>query len=84
MADFAVSARAYCKILLHVARYPHCSVNGVLLAENSKQKDSKTHEIVDAIPLFHLALGLAPMLEVALTQVCHHFIAPEYLLIVRL
>ena len=84
MADFAVSARAYCKILLHVARYPHCSVNGVLLAENSKQKDSKTHEIVDAIPLFHLALGLAPMLEVALTQVCHHFIAPVYLLIGRL
>ena len=61
-----VSTRAYCKILLHAAKYPHCAVNGVLIAEKTKGKELK---VVDSIPLFHLSLTLAPMMEVALTQV---------------
>ena len=64
-----MSARAYSKVLLHAAKYPHRAVNGVLLVEKSKSKDVKTLKFVDAIPLFHLTLGLAPMMEVALTQV---------------
>lgn len=69
MADLSFSDRAYVKIVLHAAKYPHCSVNGVLIAEDSKKKDAKSVHIVDAVPFFHQSLTLAPMLEVALTQV---------------
>lgn len=69
MADISVSTRAYCKLILHAAKYPHRAVNGVLLAEKNKGKEPKSVKFVDAIPLFHLTLGLAPMLEVALTQI---------------
>ncbi|RZF47513.1 hypothetical protein LSTR_LSTR014228 [Laodelphax striatellus] len=74
MAEVKFSARAYCKIILHAAKYPHCAVNGVLLAESSKSKDSKKPKclvFVDAIPLFHLCLHVSPMAEVALTQIEH-------------
>ena len=27
------SLRAYCKMVLHAAKYPHCAVNGVLLTK---------------------------------------------------
>lgn len=59
-------------MMLHAAKYPHCSVNGILLAEEGKSKDDKKSKglnIVDAIPLFHQCLYLAPMAEIALTQV---------------
>ncbi|XP_041377137.1 ER membrane protein complex subunit 8-like [Gigantopelta aegis] len=69
MAELSVSMRAYCKLLLHAAKYPHCAVNGVLLAEDTKGKEHKSLKIVDCIPLFHITLGLAPMLEVALLQI---------------
>ena len=70
MADITLSTTAYCKLLLHAAKYPERAINGVLLAEKAKSKDSKGLKVVDAIPLFHLTLGLAPMMEVALMQVC--------------
>lgn len=69
MADIMVGVQAYCKLLLHAAKYPHCAANGVLLAEDSKSKDHKAIRFVDCIPLFHISLGLAPMLEIALLQV---------------
>ncbi|XP_062578627.1 ER membrane protein complex subunit 8-like [Saccostrea cucullata] len=69
MAEIIVSIQAYCKILLHAVKHPHCSVNGVLLAEDSKSKDRKVLKFVDCIPLFHLTLSLAPMLEAALLQI---------------
>lgn len=69
MTEISFNARAYCKIILHAAKYPYCSVNGILLAKNS----SKTKlEYVDAVPLFHVALNLTPMAEVALSQVIVH------------
>ena len=61
-----ISARAYSKILLHASKYPHKAVCGVLIA---KENTDITVDVLDAIPLFHLSLGLAPMMEVALTQV---------------
>ncbi|KAL4234785.1 ER membrane protein complex subunit 8 [Mactra antiquata] len=62
--------KAYSKLLLHAAKYPHCAVNGVLLAEDSKSsKEKKQIRFVDCIPLFHLSLSLAPMLEAALLQI---------------
>lgn len=54
-------------MILHAAKYPHCAINGVLLAKSSAK--NKEIEFVDAVPLFHLALNLTPMAEVALTQV---------------
>ena len=70
MADITLSTTAYCKLLLHAAKYPQRAINGVLLADKARSKDSKGLKVVDAIPLFHLTLGLAPMMEVALIQVC--------------
>lgn len=74
MADVKFSARAYCKMILHAAKYPHCAINGILLAEEQKSKDDKKGRglvICDAIPLFHLCLHVTPMAEVALTQIDH-------------
>lgn len=68
MSEITISAKAYCKIILHAAKYPHCSINGVLLGKASSSK-SKDLEVVDAVPLFHIALNLTPMAEVALTLV---------------
>ena len=31
--EIEFSARAYCKMVLHAAKYPHCAVNGVLLTK---------------------------------------------------
>lgn len=73
MADIKFTSRAYCKMMLHAAKYPHCAVNGVLLSECSKSKDSKKGQnlvYTDAIPLFHICLHVSPMAEIALTQVC--------------
>uniref|UniRef100_A0A1B6KCN4 MPN domain-containing protein n=1 Tax=Graphocephala atropunctata TaxID=36148 RepID=A0A1B6KCN4_9HEMI len=73
MADINFTSRAYCKMILHAAKYPHCSVNGILLSECSKSKDSKSQNnvYVDAVPLFHLCLHVSPMAEIALTQIDH-------------
>ena len=70
MADVSLAAQAYAKIVLHASKYPHCAVNGVLLAEDGKKKESRSVHFVDTVPFFHQTLTLAPMLEVALTQVC--------------
>ncbi|XP_053680725.1 ER membrane protein complex subunit 8/9 homolog [Anopheles nili] len=64
MSDIIFDGRAYCKIMLHAAKYPHLAVNGLLLAENGKPS-----VIVDAVPLFHQCLHVSPMAEVALIQV---------------
>ncbi|XP_058116943.1 ER membrane protein complex subunit 8/9 homolog [Anopheles ziemanni] len=64
MSEILFDARAYCKIMLHAAKYPHLAVNGLLLAEAGKPS-----VIVDAVPLFHQCLQVSPMAEVALVQV---------------
>ncbi|KAK3570938.1 hypothetical protein QTP86_030928 [Hemibagrus guttatus] len=65
-----LTTQAYCKMLLHAAKYPHCAVNGLLVAEKQKDKKKEGHGApvlcVDCVPLFHGSLALAPMLEVAL------------------
>lgn len=53
-------------MVLHAAKYPHCAINGLLLASN---KDSNSNiEIVDVMPLFHQCLHVSPMAEIALLQ----------------
>ncbi|XP_042269206.1 ER membrane protein complex subunit 8 [Thunnus albacares] len=68
-----LTSQAYCKMLLHAAKYPHCAVNGLLVAEKTKEKKKDSHHdpvlCVDCVPLFHGTLALAPMLEVALTLI---------------
>lgn len=70
--NLAISLRCYLKILMHAFRYPHATVNGLLIME--KKKKSKSNRLVDCIPLFHSGHGLTPMLEVALNQVCFEFL----------
>ncbi|XP_055606778.1 ER membrane protein complex subunit 8/9 homolog isoform X2 [Uranotaenia lowii] len=67
MSEVNFSARAYCKIMLHAAKYPHLAVNGLLLGAGKGTNQQK--EVVDAIPLFHQCLHVTPMAEIALIQV---------------
>ncbi|XP_011503236.1 PREDICTED: ER membrane protein complex subunit 8/9 homolog [Ceratosolen solmsi marchali] len=66
MTDITFSGRAYAKIILHAAKYPHCAINGLLLG---KQNNSNELQIIDVAPLFHICLHVTPMSEVALTMV---------------
>ncbi len=65
--SYSMSLKAYSKIVLHCCRYRHLAVNGVVIGSISKE--TQTVLIQDAIPLFHSGIGLAPMLEISLTQV---------------
>lgn len=67
MTEYKISARAYTKMILHAAKYPHCAVNGILLSSNAGK--DKTVQIIDAVPLFHQCLHVSPMAEIALIQV---------------
>ena len=64
MAEICLNKKTFSKMLLHAAKYPHCAINGILLA-NKSNLDTKSIRCVDAIPLFHLHLTLSPMLEMA-------------------
>ena len=75
---YMVDSKALLKILLHAAKHPSHSVNGVLLgavAPASGEPGSPRGgaaqaavTVADAIPLFHSFLSLAPALETALVQ----------------
>lgn len=65
--SYTCDQTALLKILLHAAKYPAAAVNGILLGRISS--DKSTVELVDAVPLLHSFLTLAPALETALIQV---------------
>ncbi|XP_018320417.1 ER membrane protein complex subunit 8/9 homolog [Agrilus planipennis] len=67
MSEIVFTDKAYCKIVLHAAKYPYCAINGILLAKSSSKSEPLQFE--DAIPLFHGTLNLTPMAEIALTQI---------------
>ena len=67
--SYTCDQKALLKVLLHAAKYPAASVNGILLGFTAS--DRKTVEVVDAIPLLHSFLTLAPALETALVQVSY-------------
>lgn len=70
MSDIKISSRAYTKMILHSAKYPHLAVNGILLAKESSNKTAgRQLNVVDAIPLFHQCLYVTPMTEVAMIQI---------------
>ena len=64
---YVLDRTALLKILLHSIKYPSASVNGILLAD--KQANDQTVTVVDAVPVLHSFLTLAPALETALIQV---------------
>lgn len=79
MSDLKISSRAYTKIILHAAKYPHCAINGILLAPKDwSASKGKTLPIVDAIPLFHQCLYVSPMTEIALVQVFYNMVIYRY------
>uniref|UniRef100_A0A4X2M2D0 Uncharacterized protein n=1 Tax=Vombatus ursinus TaxID=29139 RepID=A0A4X2M2D0_VOMUR len=66
-----LGGKAYCKMVLHGTKYPHCAINRLLMAQKQKaHKEQPSHRVpnlhqtlfVDCIPLFHGTLALAPML----------------------
>jgi hypothetical protein len=60
--SITLSPDSYTVLFLHACKYPHRSVNGLLLGSVSGGSVS----VSEALPLFHSPLGLAPMLEAAL------------------
>lgn len=68
MTSIKFTEMAYCKMILHAAKYPHCTVNGILLAKTNTN-NCKEIEFVDSIPLFHVCINLTPMAEISLMQV---------------
>lgn len=71
--SYTFDRTALLKILLHAAKYPAASVNGILLADAKGSKaGSEAVTIVDAIPVLHSFVTLAPVLETALIQVVEY------------
>lgn len=66
-SEYEISTRAYCKMIMHAAKYPSSNINGLLLAK--KTGEQRGVKYVDCIPLFHINTALAPMVEVALAQI---------------
>jgi len=63
---YTASEEALLTILLHAAKFPSCTVNGLLLGKGAGSDAQITH----SIPLFHtVSLTLAPCVETALDQV---------------
>lgn len=65
--EISISKMAYCKLFLHLAKYPHSSCNGLLLSNSNGNKQKVNY--VECIPLFHSSLSLSPSLEIALFQI---------------
>lgn len=66
MAEVELSCQAYVKMYLHACLFPRCSVNGLLLSSSST---GGALLITDCVPLLHSHLSLAPITQLALTQV---------------
>jgi len=69
MEDQEISTRAYCKIIMHCAKYPSSNLNGLLLTHKSDMKNGIATRFCDAVPLSHLNTGLSLTPEIALPQV---------------
>ncbi|XP_034023619.1 ER membrane protein complex subunit 9 isoform X1 [Thalassophryne amazonica] len=66
MGEVELSCRAYVKMYLHSCLFPRCSINGLLLSSSST---GGAVCVTDCIPLLHSHLSLAPITQLALTQV---------------
>jgi len=68
--SYTLSYKAYLKLILHAAKYPHAPVNGVLLGSSSSS--TKDVLVSDAIPLLHHWTSLSPMMEIGLDLARNH------------
>ncbi|KAH9974934.1 hypothetical protein BGW80DRAFT_1204411 [Lactifluus volemus] len=66
---FHLSNLAYTKLIFHALKYPHQTVNGVLIGSLSP---SGTVEIVDAVPLQHHWTNLSPTMQIGLGMAMNH------------
>ena len=66
MISYTVFDKAYIKIVLHAAKYPHKRVNGVLIG---KDAGSGAIQFVDSVPLLHHWTGLSPSTEIGIDLV---------------
>ncbi|CAL8319308.1 unnamed protein product [Boreogadus saida] len=66
MGEIELSCRAYVKMHLHACLFPRCSVNGLLLSSGAP---GGAVCVTDCVPLLHSHLSLAPITQLALTQV---------------
>uniref|UniRef100_A0A3Q4GDT2 ER membrane protein complex subunit 9 n=1 Tax=Neolamprologus brichardi TaxID=32507 RepID=A0A3Q4GDT2_NEOBR len=66
MGEVELSCRAYVKMYLHACLFPRCSINGLLL---SSSPTGGAVCVTDCVPLLHSHLPLAPITQLALTQV---------------
>ena len=64
---YVVDETELLKLLLHAAKYPANSVNGVLVG--TVDASSSRVSISTIIPLLHTSISLAPALEIGLAQV---------------
>ena len=69
MGEIELSCRAYVKMHLHACLFPRCSVNGLLLSSTASSAGGAVC-VTDCVPLLHSHLSLAPITQLALTQVC--------------
>lgn len=67
MGEVELSCRAYVKMYLHCCLFPRCSVNGLLLSSSGSTGGAVC--VTDSVPLLHSHLPLAPITQLALTQV---------------
>ena len=65
MVEYVVSHQAYVKLVLHAAKHPHRSVNGVLLGKIVED----VVNISDAVPMLHHWISLSPCMEIGMDLV---------------
>ncbi|CAB1341064.1 unnamed protein product [Coregonus sp. 'balchen'] len=75
MGEVELSCLAYVKMYLHACLFPRCSVNGLLL---SSSPAGGAVCVTDCVPLLHSHLPLAPITQLALTQIDSGKMSPDY------
>jgi hypothetical protein len=65
--NFHLNDLAYTKVICHALKYPHKTVNGLLLGH--RPAPDAPIDIVDAVPLQHHWTNLSPMMEVGFGMV---------------
>lgn len=74
--SYQLTEGALLTVLLHAAKWPSCTVCGVLLGTPAAAGGGGKTRVTHVLPLFHLSMLLAPCVDTALTQVrvcCRRF-----------
>ncbi|KAN0111834.1 UPF0172 domain containing protein [Russula decolorans] len=68
--NFHLNDLAFTKVICHALKYPHKTVNGLLLGH--RPAPDAPIDIVDAVPLQHHWTNLSPMMEVGLGMTANY------------